>query len=408
MPGGMVATGDRTLDRRVRSLDGLRCLAASIVVVQHLLLASVAGLAALYLGGANASGAKVSWAGPEAIIVFFVLSGLVLSLGAAAGKRFVASFYYPCRLARLYVPVWGALIVAAVAHEVIVHRFVPGATWWLNGHAGPLTLHRAAFDSTLVYEAGDGQFSSVLWTLRWEVIFSVLLPAFLFVGSRVRWDLLVVATIVVIAFGGGKYELARYLAPFMLGVALAYGRGRITEWMTPRKARLLLIGSIASLTADWWLRTGFVSHIGLGLVAAGATGLVTVAMCPGSFANFLNSRPLRLVGQRSFTLYLVHEPIVVAAAFALGGRPSVIVLAAVSLPVIAIVTEVFYRYVERPTHRLARSLGTWSQDAVTRFQHTAESVLAAGEHPTASSPAMALSTLARPRASAAGSLPPTP
>jgi len=116
---------------------------------------------------------------------------------------------------------------------------------------------------------------------------------------------------------------------------------------------------------------------------------------------------LTLIGKRSFTLYLVHEPIVVAAAFALGGRPSVIVLAAVSLPVIAIVTEVFYRYVERPTHRLARSLGTWSQDVVTRFQHTAESVLAAGEHPTASSPAMALSTLARPRASAAGSLPPT-
>jgi peptidoglycan/LPS O-acetylase OafA/YrhL len=73
----------------VSSLDGLRGVAASVVVVHHLILASVAGLAIAYTAGPRSHGIDhlltytplhVIWAGPQFVIVFFVLSGLVLSL----------------------------------------------------------------------------------------------------------------------------------------------------------------------------------------------------------------------------------------------------------------------------------------------------------------------------------------
>lgn len=352
---------------RIRSLDGLRGIAASVVVIHHLLLASVVSLAAVYLTGAHPVGLArllsytplhIIWAGPEFVIVFFVLSGLVLSLAAAAGARFIARQYYPNRFIRLYVPVWGSLIVGAVAHVVISHASVHGATWWLNHHHERLTLHRAAYDSTLVYEAGDPQFSGVLWSLRWEVYFSILLPVFLFVGSKVRFELLTAATLGVILVGATSHQTLHYLPPFMLGVALAYGRDRLRAWMTPARAWSLLGLAVIGLTADWWLRNGFGRHVALMLVAAGAMCAVAVAMCPGFFADFLNRRPVNLVGKRSFSLYLVHEPVIVATAFALGGKPSPIVLAVVALPVIAIVTELFYRGVERPAHNLAREIAS--------------------------------------------------
>ena len=80
---------------RLSSLDGLRGVAALIVVVHHSMLVSP-NLAAAYYGGeveglaANIvtySPLHLLWGGKEAVVVFFVLSGLVLVL-AMRSMRF--------------------------------------------------------------------------------------------------------------------------------------------------------------------------------------------------------------------------------------------------------------------------------------------------------------------------------
>ncbi len=75
---------------RWKGLDGLRGLAAIVVVLHHSLLTSPS-LALAYFGGPKAPVGSPSWlltytplhlvwAGPEAVLVFFVLSGFVLTL----------------------------------------------------------------------------------------------------------------------------------------------------------------------------------------------------------------------------------------------------------------------------------------------------------------------------------------
>jgi peptidoglycan/LPS O-acetylase OafA/YrhL len=360
---------------RVRSLDGLRGLAASVVVIGHLINASVVPLSFVF-AGRLAHLSKAEWlisytplhiffAGQNWVIVFFVLSGFVLSLGAASGARFVATRYYPTRFVRLYVPVWAALVVAAIAHEVVAHDPVAGATPWLNSHAIPLAMHLVAHDATLIFGAGDGGFSTVLWSLRWEVVFSLLLPVFLFVGAKFDRRLTAAASLAIMFLFAYQHPYARYLPPFMFGVVLAYSRSAVISWLTGKVLVITLL-SAGALTANWWL-TGFAAnHAGPMLVAAGATGLVAAGITPGAFARLLDTRILQLLGRRSFSLYLVHEPLLVAAAFALGGRPSVLVLAAVALPIVAVVTEVFYRLVERPGHGWARRAGDWATTSLQR------------------------------------------
>ncbi len=360
---------------RVRSLDGLRGLAASVVVIGHLINATVVPLAFVF-AGRPAHLSRVEWliaytplhiffAGRNWVIVFFVLSGFVLSLAAAQGARFLAARYYPSRFVRLYVPVWAALIVAAVAHEVVAHNPVRGATPWLSDHALPLATHMAGHDVTLIFGAGDGGFSTVLWSLRWEVLFSLLLPAFLFVAARLDRRLTAAASLAIMFLFASRSPYAYYLPPFMLGVALAYSRSEVIELL---RGKVLIVTALSAgaLTANWWL-TGFAAlHAGPMLVAAGAAGLVAVGLTPGAFAQLLDTRPLQLLGRRSFSLYLVHEPLLVAAAFALGGRPSVVVLTAVTLPIIAVITEIFYRLVERPSHGWARRVGEWATGSLNR------------------------------------------
>jgi peptidoglycan/LPS O-acetylase OafA/YrhL len=62
------------------------------------------------------------------------------------------------------------------------------------------------------------------------------------------------------------------------------------------------------------------------------------------------------LGRRSFSLYLVHEPIVVSVALLLGGRAPAPVTLAIALPFALAAAALFFRVVESPSHRFARAV----------------------------------------------------
>jgi peptidoglycan/LPS O-acetylase OafA/YrhL len=372
----------------VHALDGLRGLAALMVLAHHVLLASVPQLADPYAGLAQPRGAVVwlltytplhiVWGGPEAVVVFFVLSGFVLSLPVARGGRLRIGSYYPSRFLRLYLPVWGALALAAALHLAVSHQTVPEASWWLNGHSQPLQAHAGLLDASLLPGAGDWGFTTVLWSLRWEVLFSLLLPLLLlaplrrYVWSAAAALLCFVALLrgggslgagatqvgALLGLSGGEYLLE--LPPFVLGVLLAFRHEQIEHLaaaLGERTARniaaklALGVGCVGAMTANWWLPG---SEDPAALVAAGACLALVGALCVGAFGGFLESAPMQWTGRRSYSLYLVHEPIVVALAFAAGGRPSPVLFALVAIPLALAAAAAFFRCVEYPSHRLAR------------------------------------------------------
>ncbi len=207
----------------------------------------------------------------------------------------------------------------------------------------------------LLFNAGDYYYTTVLWSLRWEVVFSLALPLFILCARRFPLLLLSALSLLAIVAGGPSSGVFAFMPVFMLGTALAFGRERVHAVLADgRVYALVLFASAVALSATHWLPDSLRGPA-LGLVALGATGLVATAMVPGPFGRWLETRPMQAVGRRSFSLYLVHEPIVVATAFALGGRPSTLLLALAALPPIALLTVLFYRAVERPSqHARAR------------------------------------------------------
>ena len=352
---------------RNQALDGLRGLAALAVITAHVVVAtSVVQSSQFFSGALPLTGADwlfaktplvLPWSGREWVIVFFMLSGFVLSLSTAEGARFDPARYYPTRIVRLYLPVWACLVFAAAVHEAFDRGRVEGATEWLNLHASGWTASATFNDVSLLVSPGDYYFTTVLWTLRWEVAFSLLLPLFLLCATRIPLRLLVVAAFATIVVGGAHSSLFVYMPAFMLGTALAFASAQVKAVLAERRAYVpVLVASPILLTATHWMPAGWRGPA-LGMVVLGATGLVAAALAEGPFARALRTRPMQLVGRRSFSLYLVHEPLLVATAFALGGRPSTLGLALVAAGPIALATIVFYRVVERPSHDLARRLG---------------------------------------------------
>lgn len=362
---------------RLRALDGLRGIAALVVLIHHVLLMD-AGLAAPYLSPRPRADQvyvrvltytplHLMWNGTVAVYVFFVLSGYVLALPAVQGRREPWSAYYPKRLVRLYLPVMAAVLLALLWMRIAPRRTLDGASWWLNAHSGP-TAYGVARDMSLLL--WPGVTNSALWSLRWEVLFSLLLPLFVVsMGWLRRFPAaLICALLAVLASTPGAQGIGDwfvFLPMFGCGVALASCRQPIVPagpW-----ARWLLFGTVVLALNTSWTQYLFADAPGSfsGFLRAvevlGACALVVIVLHV-PVAHRLLTRPSPLwLGSRSFSLYLVHEPIAVSIGLLLGGRAPVLATLALTVPLSLLVAEVFFRLVERPSLGLARSAGRLAQ-----------------------------------------------
>lgn len=368
--------------RRLASLDGLRGIAAVIVIVHHAFL-TVPALADPYLDpratevGSAAwwltyTPAHLIWAGTEAVFVFFVLSGLVLALAAKPGWQDLRS-YYAARLLRLYLPVWAAVAFAVLLAIVVPPQWSAGSSWWMEAHTEVPSVGGILADLVLLVAPGSS--NHVLWSLQWEVVFSLALPLFiLLAGLRwAAWSAKVTASVLAIGVAAeiGSVALSS-LALFALGTLMATGRERLAQWAErlrsqPRPALwwAAILTVTAILLSSYWLAyapgwdlagTGHAVAIARALQAIGACMVVFIAWHWPAARRVLESRLTQWLGVRSFTLYLVHLPVVTTVALVFGGSPPLAVTLAVAVPLSLLVTAVFFRYVERPSHRLARRI----------------------------------------------------
>jgi peptidoglycan/LPS O-acetylase OafA/YrhL len=358
---------------RIPSLDGLRGVAALVVVVHRALLV-VPSLAAPYMSGYEDvegiarwllySPLHLVWAGTEAVYVFFVLSGFVLARSVLSASSFDWLAYFPSRLTRLYLPVVGA-VGFAVLTILIVPR-VGEESAWVMFHPSTYTAQTLLDDITLI--GGTSNVVAPLWSLQWEVLFSLLLPVFVLV-ARGRWFVattLICLVLTTVGYLTGVLIVA-FMPMFAVGVALAYQWSRIERISSAVSARpggnfawpIAVALASALLCSYWLLYPIFGSGTQLltwtrPLVVVGAAVLVVSSALWSPLRRLLSRRIFQWLGIISFSLYLVHDPIVVASAFLIGSSKWTVVLAIVVSLVVAVA---FYIVVERPSHRLARSLG---------------------------------------------------
>jgi peptidoglycan/LPS O-acetylase OafA/YrhL len=355
---------------RMPSLDGLRGVAAFVVVVNHCMML-VPAVANAFDGSARDSRGIVwwvtftplhaVWAGSEAVVVFFVLSGFVLTR-AADSRRFSWRAYYPSRLLRLYLPVAGALLFALAVFAVAPRKPLTDASWWLNGQTQVATTVRN-FAHDLVLVKGAESLLPVLWSLKWEVIFSLLLPVAVYGASR-RLSLAIVqaAVLLAITINGsdstasprGGYLL--YLPMFGIGALMARQHGLLTALgsrLTRGTGYFVAIAGLVLLTLSWTAH----DQSGVGYQPAEAVGAALLVFAFGYWRRGRavgGSRPLQWLGKRSFSLYLVHFPIVIGTAFALESHSRFAFLIAV--PLALVFADLFFRIVEGPSHRLAQAV----------------------------------------------------
>lgn len=360
--------GQASTTHRVHSLDGLRGVAAAVVLVHHSLLLIPAFVRAPVEDKNSLAWWMVHtplhtlWEGKGAVYVFFVLSGLVLTLPALKpGFSWIS--YFPSRLIRLYIPVWAAVTFSA-GLIFFIPRTDTVASEWLQGRATDVTL--PALMKDLVLLLGSGNLDSPLWSLKWEVIFSLVLPAYVWVIGRYSKRSVVkfLVCLVLVALTATEKGWLTFLPMFFAGSLMAseqhrlvaYGQ-RIEAARFPFASWLSLLGAALVLLNSYWLLMPLhlPQAVQEGLIAAmliGAVIIVFVAWQWTSLKAFLNLPAIQWLGMISFSLYLIHEPVVVTLGYLLGGSHTTLAIPA-SIIIAPALAFAFHRLVERPSHRLA-------------------------------------------------------
>lgn len=292
---------------RLHALDGLRAVAALIVVAYHLGWANVAD--ALTQQGHLSWGRAMAGLGASGVELFFVLSGVVLLRPyLRAGRPMRAGSYLARRAIRLYPPYVAAWLLAGMTVWLMTEH----PTWW-DARVPPFDWADWLAQAAIV-QAGGVSYNFAWWSLTVEIVFYAVAP--LLVAALVRLPprshrallaLTVVAAqaIYLAPAGSGLSHLAwqfgSYAACFAAGVSLA------TEDPPPALAMGAGLAGIAWVLASTAV-PALNPHVGYALAYF---GLVASAMRSGSaLSNGLSSAPMVWLGERSYSLFLTHYSVI--------------------------------------------------------------------------------------------------
>lgn len=360
---------------RLPELDALRGLAAFSVLLGHLFLFaqtdSTSRLARFLYG------LYPYPVGHDAVILFFVLSGFVLSLPAIDGRPQPYAVFLIRRIFRIY-PAYLLMLLLAVAGCALLGQPATHSEWLNSYWAGGVHVSDVARHVLLVRRFDISLFNPVVWTLVHEMRISLLFPLLCAVVLRLRPAMALMAAAAVscvLEFLPGMGSAAddspmltlHYAMLFVLGIVLARERSRLVAAVKglARFHRILLLSTVAALyvfagdfppqrLGSWTEReTPLIIDW---VTALGAAGLIVFALAWPRMRALLAWKPVRLLAEMSYSLYLLHFVVLLAGARLLYGHMPLPLLLLLCLIVSLAVARCAFVWVERPGIRLGRSV----------------------------------------------------
>lgn len=369
--------------RRIVALDGLRGVAAIMVLLHHalLMLAVFADYewysrvpVHLSLGKflLLCTPLRLVWAGQERAIMFFVLSGFVLCLPWLAGKPQSYGRFLLGRFCRIYPPYLAAMALAALSSVVIGGHMLPKASVYFNELGWARNPDGGTLPSILLVLTNhhSDYINEAVWSLTWEVRVALIFP--LLMLPILRWGNLGALQVYVflLCFGQAARHLlsahpdlgevvgngCRYTGCFVLGTAIAMNRVSIGEWFYRHHSAfgwLCLALGLGLCWAPW-------PHFHDDIVAIGASLLIVAIIGTAGLRKWLAHKFWLWLGRQSYSLYLVHVPVVMVIVIACHGEVPLWACLSV-IPISIALAQIFHLHVEMPSVALAQRAASYEQ-----------------------------------------------
>jgi len=347
---------------RIESLDYLRGLMALSVMVYHYTLP---------LGDEPGSESLLARLGCYAVSVFYILSGLSLTLvyRGRIHNRSDATRFWVKRLLRICPLYWLAITVSLLYQ---------GLATVLLGESWDVSSLRILLNYSLLFGFFDpgGALTTGGWSIGNEVVFYAVLPCVLWLSNR--WRAALAASLAAALALAGAFSLVWmspertlveqwpvYINPlnqfvyFMLGVAIGHA-----SFSRPQSRWSLAAGLGAAVCAAafcLWPLEGDRIHLVTGMSRLAFTGMSAAVV-----VAFIHLRPLAspllcgslaFLGRSCYSIYLLH-PLVALPIVFVGTRLGLALYECylLSAAMTFACSWASYRYVEEPCIKLASRL----------------------------------------------------
>ncbi|QYN24285.1 acyltransferase [Amycolatopsis sp. DSM 110486] len=290
--------------------------------------------------------------GEIAVPFFFVVSGFVVTpIALRQGQRRFAVN----RLIRVYAPMLFVVLLTALMLVVSLHPPSTGQSQELN----PLTIFTNTFlVNYLIYP--QVVLVPVAWSMIVEVVFYVVLMAVLPLLRRSVWLAIAVELTFIFVVMMSRSQLGPSWSLFAVNVSylpvMIIGQ---TIWATTAKKIPLWTGALYGACA--WSLYVLADIIDVGRVDTSynlSMAFAVLLFMLGMMAEpKLKQRKFwTAVSERSYSIYLLHMLVSFVLLQLLRPAVPLPIALLIVIPAVFGVVEVCYRWVERPSHALARKL----------------------------------------------------
>ena len=296
----MSATEVPRLARRIAYVDGLRAIAVLLVVVHH---------AAKWDGDLGQGLLQQVWAeGAHGVDLFFVLSGFCLSypllreLHAKGWSSFDIAGYMARRIVRIVPPFWIAITVLC-----LVLAFAGRIGWHVEDAFSLARLNWYEIGKQALFIDREPVFvNPSFWTLPIEWRWYFLMPLFLLLWTRSPRAFATAG--IALACGAALSRVGRFdlslLPGFLLGIVAA--DVELRQITSGRRMLLFsVLACVVAFAADWFYRYDLVA----GWQLAAFFFVLAVGSIP-TLRRMVACAPLAWLGLASYSIYLVHEPLI--------------------------------------------------------------------------------------------------
>lgn len=365
------------VNNRFDELDSLRGLASSSVLVSHLFLAIPS---AYLLEKLKNTPLHVFWSGHEAVILFFVLSGFVLSLSYYKDKAPKYKDYLIKRVCRIYLPYLASILLSIVLMSMFSRMPLIGLDKAINNTwVTPFTIESMINHIVFLGDFQSQNYNPVVWSLIHEMRISIIFPFLMYFLIKLDWkkNILIGMACTVIyfltwyfVFNALHYNptyliTVHYIGFFILGALLAkhrkYLNSLFCKFSKILKIMVLLI-AILCYTYSWWFLPKVVylhlTVINDWAIAAGSSVFIVYSINSSIIRRLLLFKPVHLIGKTSYSLYLFHLPAFLTLINVYYGKMPIWLILIISFFVSFVLAGIMYYLIEKPSILLGRILTT--------------------------------------------------
>lgn len=385
---------------RIGSLDSIRGLASLTVVIHHTLLVLPLFLLAnnhekvesLTVNILSYTPLHMIWGGYEAVMLFFILSGFVLSLPFLNNRNTSYSKYIIKRFCRIYIPYIISMGISIILFALIdpsnkanLSEFV-----YYQWHHPVSVISIISYLFMLDYDSFN--INGATWSLVHEMRISLVFPFLMIFIMKFNWKkslsigislclllwclLFVCSNFVHIdtisfllkSFGETFY----YTTLFIIGATLAKYRETLVNKIKKISLGLktLAFTFIILLYSFEWVSFGFgdlkfnenaviasITQLTIDFaIAASVILLFILVLSSNRIQSMLNKKSLTFLGKISYSLYLIHSLVLLTMIHLLSPHlPLVLIL--ILIPLVSLLIAIPYHYViEKPSIKLGKHL----------------------------------------------------